>query len=282
MAYSQRLYRMIRPYAKVVLSGGGSDEIFTGYIGNEALLLRDQIRKMTRWISGPMRRALPRWLLAPFQRLANDDFAGSHRDYLYSGIAQFGPDDPSVRHIDTIVGDILEAGVSSHLDLLQFVSLRYYGAAANFLLPDITGLRAQVEVRSPFLDYRIAEFGATLPGAFKVGNGRDANTVKYLPKRVYAKFVPREIAWAPKKGMAMNVRFYEGFAFDPRLEQAAQEALRRLENAGVDADAFQKAWAHFSAEVRSGSSRLSSAGTAVAGLMLGMWLARKPLAEMAA
>jgi asparagine synthase (glutamine-hydrolysing) len=284
MAYSQRLYNMIRPHAKVVLSGGGSDEIFTGYMGNEAQFLQDQIRDASRWLPQSMRRALPRWLLAPIERIARtrDDFASLERDYLNAGVAEFGPDDPAVRHVESIVADILEAGVNSHLDLLQFISLRYYGAAANFLLPDITGLRAQVEVRSPFLDYRMVEFGAALPGAFKVGDGHDPNSVKYLPKKVYAKFVPEEIAWAPKKGMAMNVRFYEGFATDARLDQASQDALSRIEDAGLRAQGFQEAWDDFSAELRAGSSRFSTAGTAVAGFMLGMWLARTPLVEAAA
>ena len=175
MAYSQRLYNMIRPYAKVVLSGAGSDEIFTGYVGNEAQLLQDQMRQASQRIPEVMRRALPRWLLAPFERMTGkrDEFAALERDYLHAGVAQFDPSDPAVRHVESIVADILDAGVNSHLDLLQFVSLRYYGAAANFLLPDITGLRAQVEVRSPFLDHRIAEFGAALPGTFKVGDPQD-------------------------------------------------------------------------------------------------------------
>ena len=284
MAYSQRLYNMIRPYAKVVLSGGGSDEIFTGYVGNEAQFLQDQIQERSPWIPEPMRRALPRWLLDPIGRIArrHDDFASRQRDYLYAGVAQFGPDDPAVRHIELIVADILEAGVHSHLDLLQFVSLRYYGAAANFLLPDITGLRAQVEVRSPFLDYRIAEFGAALPGAFKVGNGRDPISVKYLPKKVYAKFVPEGIAWAPKKGMAMNVRFYEGFASDPRFAQVANDAVARIGEAGIKVSEFRKALDAFVGDIRAGASQFPDAGVAMAGFMLGVWLDRKPLVEAAA
>src|SRR5262249_19014709 len=183
-------------------------EIFTGYVGNNAQFLQDQIRDAARWISEPVRRVLPGWFLAPIDRLTRRgcEFASLERDYLRAGVIQVGPDDPGVAHIESIVADLLEAGVSSHLDLLQFISLRYYGAAANFLLPDITGLRAQVEVRSPFLDHRIAEFGAALPGSFKVGDAHDPGSVKYLPKKVYAKYVPEEIAWAPQKGMAINVR----------------------------------------------------------------------------
>lgn len=284
MAYSQRLYNMIRPYAKVVLSGAGSDEIFTGYIGNQAQFLQDQLQATSRWIPELMRRALPRWLLAPIERSAGrrDDFASLERDYLRAGVAEFDPDDPAVRHIESIAIEILEAGVDSHLDLLQFISLRYYGTAANFLLPDVTGLRAQVEVRSPFLDYRIAEFGAALPGAFKVGDGQDPGSVKYLPKKVYAKYVPEEIAWASKKGMAMNVRFNEGFASDPRFVQVMNDAMARIGDAGISANEFRKALDGFIADLRAGASQFPDAGVALAGFMLGMWLGRKPLVETAA
>jgi asparagine synthase (glutamine-hydrolysing) len=279
MAYSQRLYNMIRPYAKVVLSGAGSDEIFTGYIGNEAQLLQDQIRNASRTMSESVRRALPGWLSAQINRMAGraSEFASLERDYLRAGIAQFDPDDPAVRHVEAIVSDILEAGIRSHLDLLQFISLRYYGVSANFLLPDITGLRAQVEVRSPFLDYRIVEFGAALPGAFKVGNAHDSASVKYLPKKVYAKYVPEEIAWASKKGMAMNIRFNEGFALDPRFVQVANDAVVRIGEAGIGVKDFRKALDGYLADVRAGASHLPDAGVALAGLMLGMWLVRKPL-----
>jgi asparagine synthase (glutamine-hydrolysing) len=284
MAYSQRLYNMIRPYAKVVLSGGGSDEIFTGYVGNQAQFLQDQIREASQWIPQSMRRALPHWLFAPIERISRrrDDFSALQRDYLNGGVTQYSPDDPAVRHIELIVADILEAGVNSHLDLLQFVSLRYYGAAANFLLPDVTGLRAQVEVRSPFLDYRMVEFGAALPGAFKVRNGHDPNGVKYLPKKVYEKFVPKEIAWAPKKGMAMNVRFYEGFAADPRFAQVANDAILRIGKSGIKEGEFRKALDGFIADIRAGASQFPDAGVAMAGFMLGMWLVRTSPVEAAA
>ena len=83
------------------------------------------------------------------------------------GLSDFGRRDPAVEKVEAILADILEAGVSSHLDLSQFISLRYYGAAANYLLPDITGLRAQIEVRSPFLDYRMVDLRRACPASSK-------------------------------------------------------------------------------------------------------------------
>jgi hypothetical protein len=137
-------------------------------------------------------------------------------------------------------------------------------------------------VRSPFLDYRIAEFGAALPGAFKVGNGHDPISVKYLPKKVYAKYVPEEIAWAPKKGMAMNIRFYEGFASDPRFVQVVNDAVFRIGEAGIKVSDFRKALDGFIADIRAGASQFPDAGIAMAGFMLGMWLVRRPFVEAAA
>ena len=80
-------------------------------------------------------------------------------------------------------------------------------ADTNYRLPDITGYAAQVEVRSPFLDHRVVEFAARLPHAWKVARYGGVLRPKYLPRKVYENLIGPEIAWAPKKGMAANLRW---------------------------------------------------------------------------
>lgn len=278
MAYSQRLYEAIKPHATVVLSGNGADELFTGYVGNEQVYRRDRIRALARLVPAGLRARLPRYARSMLERLlpAPVDLARIQTDYLRDGLSGFESDDRAVAAVVRIAEDIESSGVSSHLDLLQFMGVSFFGAEANLRLPDITGLRAQVEVRSPFLDYRMVEFAARLPGAFKVGSARDAGKVKLLPKRVYERFVPRDIAWSAKKGMAMNVKF--DFDGDPAFQAMGQQALDGVEAAGLEAGHFRAALAQLTRDFRAGNLLSAAAGTAMAGVMLGLWLARRPVA----
>ena len=281
MAYSLRLYRAMRPHAKVVLSGGGADESFTGYVGNEALYQRDQLEKRKRWLAVMLQRVVPGGTGARLSRLFDTSakMIVSQVDYLRGGLDGCAPDDAAVSHVESLAQEIIDAGVNTHLDLSQFMSVRYFGAAANFILPDVIGLRAQVEVRSPFLDHRVVEFAAGLSGALKVADGHDPLSVKFLPRKVYAQYVGEDVAWASKKGMAMNVRFYEAFVRDQQFREVAELAFSRLADAGLDAERPRRAWTAFINDIRQGVTSSTHAGVAMSGLMLGLWLSRQPLSS---
>ena len=284
LAYSQRLYDSIRPFAKVVLSGAGADELFTGYVGNERLRAKDRQRNLIRLIPSRIRGRLPPRLRSAIDSFhpAARDLARYQCDYLAGGLSGRSDDDPMKLQIETIFDDIVESGVDSHVELLMYMSLRFYGSEANYRLPDITGLRAQVEVRSPFLDYRLVEFAAKLPAHLKIGSSRDPISVKRLPRYVYGRYVPSDVAWSPKKAMGFNIRFDESFASDPRFEERANRALDRLDEGGFQSKSFRPAWAAFLRDKRAGIAAPASAGIAMAGVMLGLWLDRKPLAIDAA
>jgi asparagine synthase (glutamine-hydrolysing) len=51
------------------------------------------------------------------------------------------------------------------------------------------------ELREPFLDHRLVEFGFSLPLRFKIRNGQR----KWLARQVAAKFMPQEVSYAPKR-----------------------------------------------------------------------------------
>ena len=53
-----------------------------------------------------------------------------------------------------------------------------------------------VEVRCPFLDYRIIEFANKLPGSFKIHNGIN----KYVYKLAINDILPKELFDRPKEG----------------------------------------------------------------------------------
>jgi asparagine synthase (glutamine-hydrolysing) len=129
-------------------------------------------------------------------------------------------------------------------------------------------LAAQVEVRSPYLDYRLVEYAARLPHCFKIGDPSSPMQNKYLPKIYYHRYVPQEIAWAEKKGMGMNLQWGKKIVNDIHYRQAFESAYRSLEQTGIASGEFRKAWEAYCQGNR------QFAGVMMAGFMLYQWRAR--------
>jgi len=76
----------------------------------------------------------------------------------------------------------------------------------NTLLPneillyaDRLSMAHSIEARSPFLDYRMVEFSAAIPGALKIKDG----VLKYILKKAAQKYLPKEIIQRPKEGFIL-------------------------------------------------------------------------------
>ncbi|MBN2719639.1 MAG: asparagine synthetase B, partial [Proteobacteria bacterium] len=70
-----------------------------------------------------------------------------------------------------------------------------------------------LEGRVPFLDYRVVEFGLSLPDSLKVGSGQG----KLFLKRWASRFIPEEHLFTPKKGFHVPVGEWLGGDFLDRL-----------------------------------------------------------------
>ena len=274
IGYSRRLYARIRREAKVVLTGNGADELFLGYAGNEELVGKDFVEANG---ANFLKRVHNRMLMALGKRLTREQqLARMQMDYVRANIGHYGDDydDEIHQKMQLMKADIEASNVSTNADLYTYMALRYYTCDANFRLPDIAGLEEQVEVRSPFLDYRMVEFASRLPAQLKVGNVSVGDSNKYLLKRAYQRHVPTDIAWAKKKGMGANLRYDAMLAADPRYDALYASLAQRIDLAGLRATSFKAAWSEFVRDVRSGVRYPPSAGRMIAGLMLGLWLDR--------
>ncbi|HZV62103.1 MAG TPA: asparagine synthase (glutamine-hydrolyzing) [Methylophilaceae bacterium] len=275
VSYSRRLYAAIRPAAKVVLSGNGADELFLGYAGNEQLAARDSRSGLGAW----------QRLLASWQSRTNSHrtraLADYQTDYIRANLGNYSEDGETEERVQAIHRDIVASGVTSHADLYTYMGLSFYTTEANFRIPDITGLSEQVEVRSPFLDYRVVEFAASLPTHLKIASIDSPTGNKRLLKHYYERYVDQDIAWAPKKGMGWNLKYDRTLAADPDLEKIYKGLLQRIRAAGMPDEKYRQAWQDFLRDKRAGIAFPSSAGTMSAGLMLGLWLDRGQVAALA-
>lgn len=272
VSYSHLLYGEISKVAKVALTGNGADELFLGYSGNEVFARQDSLREaqVRRARVGSLlpARLAARLGLTPPRRVSADQ-----GDYVRGIVSSADGRDRAEPLVRQLVEEIEEAGIESQADLYTWMSLNYYTRDPNFVIPDIAGLTSQVELRSPFLDYRVAEFSACLPTRHKI-DPLNPHQNKRILKSIYAGYVGPEIATAKKIGMAGNLRYDVLFARDEHFLSTYRENVAALARYGIDVDDLKTALDAYGQDYESGQAWSAHAGTMISGFMLARWLAQ--------
>lgn len=219
---------------KVVLSGQGADEMFCGYRKYFFWALREDIarRRVIPAIRNLAGSLISRTVVTQFS-------LGEAQRYLPGRYRAKSLLKPSVR----------EAGGHHALGLggggvaaRQLLDLQRFSVPYLTHYEDRASMANGVEVRLPFLDYRIMEFALRQPTGFKVRNG----WTKYLMRKTFGDILPPEILWRRDK---------QGFS-NPQ-EQWLRGELRRDVEATLFGDAniythglidratMRTAWDHF-------------------------------------
>lgn len=210
---------------KVVLSGDGGDEVFGGYPwyvntfrhGDLARsYLRDGVRSMrTAWqkrqfrpILGAVKGtaiglgvALRGWQdeAQAFERLITF-FGTAQRQRLYTNDTQaalIGGQSPSA-----LIHTIFARQNSDYfLNRMFYTDHHLYLPDDILVKVDIASMANSLEVRSPFLDYRLIELSASLPPEMKV----QGKATKRILRKVVADLVPESILNRPKVGFGIPV-----------------------------------------------------------------------------
>lgn len=212
------LCRFARRHVTVALGGDGGDELFAGYDPFRALHLAELY---ARWVPRPMHEAL-RMLASAWpanHRNMSLDFkikrtlrGLSHPPALWNPVWLGALEPADLRRVtgsdfspEEIYSEAIAAWESAPggnpVDrTLQFFTRIYL---ADGILPkaDRASMMNSLEVRSPFLDYDVAEFARRLPHRHKFHQGR----TKVLLKQAAHKVVPSELVDRKKKGFGMPV-----------------------------------------------------------------------------
>lgn len=212
--------RMTREKVTVALSGDGGDELFAGYPRYKAIWLSsllDGVRPIRSLVAAPFWQRLPgarqKSLLRRAKRFSEALAKSPQRRYLeWIGIfneAQRGgiyADEFLARLPETDPLEFLQRAWSraSQRDPVTGASL----ADLTTYLPcdlmtkvDIASMAHSLEVRQPFLDYRLVEFAASLPSSLKFRRGRG----KLLLRRAFGDLLPPQIWTRPKMGFGVPV-----------------------------------------------------------------------------
>lgn len=169
------LFKVVSGSHKVVLTGEGADELFAGY--------------GWFWLDQQARRQSSGSPLQSYQR-CRMFFDPSEASALIGHAAPYV----------NLPGASCDIDVnSSPLETLLQMESRCRLPASNLARLDRMAMAHSVEARTPFLDYRIAEFAATLPSDLKLGQNRSEQ--KHVCREAFLKHsvLPESIARLPKQ-----------------------------------------------------------------------------------
>lgn len=191
----------------VALSGDGGDEGFAGYERYRAGRFLDSINPLLR--VSPLR-------FLPSDRLNNQRIRKLIRHSSFQSLPKrylglqslFQTSD-----LESVLSNELldKSGFEDSLNLwdsiptkdrirkMQEMDLRSYLPGDLMYKVDIASMANSLEVRSPFLDYRVIEFGLSLPSEYKISGGES----KHILREIARDFVSSKLINRPKMGFAI-------------------------------------------------------------------------------
>ncbi len=245
--------KLAREKVKVVLSGEGSDEILGGYDLDHYVKQWDQFRTWHQLPAWLRRRVLPS--LAPQLsarwteqiRAANSAWDLSTRPALANMTHHLSTEEKrrllrannnypdSLEYIRT---DLARVRSREPLHQLLYIFCQSWLVEDLLMKADKMSMANSIELRTPFLDYRLVEWAARTPSRIKVGKDHTGN---YLTKRILRQFaisrLPESIIKRPKLGFPVPLYDWlsdrlKSWSFD-LLGSPNAQVLRWLDPAAV-------------------------------------------------
>ncbi len=202
-----QLSKHAKQFATVLLSGEGGDEVFAGYPLYRIMKYTELVRRiMPQRIleMGYLRKTLSRtekykkyfdWI----RRSLENKYWGISNDVTRSVKTDMYQKDTLNQAEDTeafflkLLDDVAD---KTDLQKMQYVDMNTWLPDDLLLKADKMTMAASIELRVPFLDHRIVEFGFSLPDRFKVRMSQQ----KYIIRNLMYGELPYNIINQKKKG----------------------------------------------------------------------------------
>ena len=205
---------------KVLLSGAGGDDIFSGYRRHLAV----SVDRYLEYLPSSVRAGFARLL-----DLSSNRSAAGRRLSRFSQGLDLNGDDRLVNYFAWLPSNVLEGlfnpefkyavakarvfepfhsylqNISPETDRLTkmlFLEQRFFLSDHNLNYTDKMSMAAGVEVRVPFLDNDLVDFSYTVPSKLKQ-SGREG---KWVLKEAMRPFLPNEVLFRPKSGFGAPLR----------------------------------------------------------------------------
>jgi asparagine synthase (glutamine-hydrolysing) len=228
--------RLARGHVKVALSGEGSDEVLAGYNFEDVHRKYETIKQIQR-LPSSMIIPISRALRLVFQRsgdklgqIANIPLSQWNitlKNYMTLHWDQ--SEKPSLwpnfegSDSNSILRNMYAAATSEDpLDQLLSVYQKSWLVEDLLMKADKMSMATSLELRVPFLDYRLVEWANRQPTGVKIGRLDGRNVTKRVLRRFAKSRLPREIIDRPKKGFPIPVL---GWLTDDGFNAWAREHL---------------------------------------------------------
>lgn len=196
------LNSVTKEYVTVALSGDGGDESFIGYHHFNSLVKNESIMNIPygirKFLSKPILLNLFRLNTHRVRNALNtktkNDFIEnifSRKGYLLNEKKQ-----DYMKHYQGY-----KKWSSNFLQKAADLNIKLWLENDSNAKVDRASMAYSVEVRSPFMDYRVIEFARSLPMSFRYEKGRQ----KKILRDILKEYIPEEIFNQPKKGFAVPI-----------------------------------------------------------------------------
>ena len=206
---------------KVLLSGTGGDDIFSGYRRHKAATfdcLFDFIPKPVKTaiqytsnyldnrniffrymnkIASGINYTIDERIVNYYRWLNNDNIINLFKKEFHNDVNNSISNDPIIKFIN-------QRSENSTLSKMLTIEQKFFLADHNLIYTDRTSMANGVEVRVPLLDKSLVDLTATLPDSYKLNGFR----TKWIFRKAMEGYLPRDIIYRKKTGFGAPVRIW--------------------------------------------------------------------------
>jgi asparagine synthase (glutamine-hydrolysing) len=209
---------------KTVLSGEGSDELFLGY-DNYAKILK--YYNFQNSLDTNQHSFLDNIIGALTTQTKESEYLRRvvKKENIYYSFGEIFTNIQKRKLFHKLPNFKFDTAQKDPVDWMSYIDLKIWLGEALLSKVDKMSMANSIEVRNPFLDFRLVDLVFSIKSDIKVGN-----TNKYLLKQIASKHIPQEIINRPKKGFNSPFNewlfdYYGSYLLDLILEVNLQTNL---------------------------------------------------------